>query len=39
MGNAPQAQMEGDKAMLVLDKQFPLPKIARMRINNQEKED
>ena len=37
LANAPRAQMDGDKAIPVLDRQPPLPKIAPVRIVNHDK--
>ena len=36
LGNAPQVQMDEDKAILVLDRQPPLPKMALVQIVNQD---
>ena len=35
--NAPQAQMNGDKAIPMLDRQPPLPKTAPLQVVNQDK--
>ena len=37
MANAPRAQMDGDQAIPILDRQSPLPKIAPVRIVNHNK--
>ena len=37
LGNSPQAQIDGNKAILVLDRQPPLLKIALVQTVNQDK--